>query len=264
MQSDYPMHVAVIMDGNGRWAKARGWARTRGHAAGVAALRRCVEAGPRLGIGTLTIYALSSDNWQRPHAEVVGLLDLLQSYLESERGSLVRSGVRCSAIGRRDRLPQELAAALAETEAATRGGTQLWLRLAVDYSGRHEMAAAAAAAAARWTQGLAPSPDLMRRLMESTLERDAGPVDLLIRTGGEHRLSDFLLWEAAYAELEFLRVPWPDFTPAHLRRALLAFARRERRFGGPAPLAAAGAARSYSVAALAAAGGSNASLRVHK
>lgn len=246
--ADHSMHVAIIMDGNGRWAEARGWSRARGHAAGVTALRQCVQAAPRLGIGTLTLYVFSSDNWSRPPAEVAGLLDLLQTYLESERGELLRAGVRCSVIGRRDRLPAALAGAMAETEVATRSGAELWLRLAVDYSGRYEMATAAAAAAARWTAGLPPSPNLMRRLMESALEREAGPVDLLIRTGGERRLSDFLLWETAYAELEFMRVAWPDFTPAHLRRALLAFGRRQRRFGAaapyPGPRAAAAAAPS--------------------
>ncbi|MGH9488275.1 MAG: polyprenyl diphosphate synthase [Terriglobales bacterium] len=241
MQS--PHHVAIIMDGNGRWAQARGWERARGHAAGAAVLRGVVEAAPELGIRTLTLYALSADNWRRPAEEIAALLELLRSYLEGEREALARAGVRCSATGRRDRLPAQLVRALEATEAATRAGSKLWLRLAIDYSARYEIARAAAEAAARWRQGLAPGVELMGRLMASALEREAGPVDLLIRTGGERRLSDFLLWEAAYAELAFVREPWPDFRPAHLRRAVEAFARCERRFGGCTPLAAAGAGR---------------------
>ncbi|MGH9484707.1 MAG: polyprenyl diphosphate synthase, partial [Terriglobales bacterium] len=128
------IHAAIIMDGNGRWAEARGWPRVRGHAAGAAALRKIVEAAPRLGVGTLTLYAFSSDNWQRPAAEVSALMQLLHAYLESERATLCREGVRCTAIGRRDRLPQHVTAALEQTEAATAAGARLWLRLAIDYS----------------------------------------------------------------------------------------------------------------------------------
>ncbi|HUX67494.1 MAG TPA: polyprenyl diphosphate synthase [Terriglobales bacterium] len=227
-------HVAIIMDGNGRWALARGLARTRGHLAGIAAVRRVVAAAPRLGVATLTLYAFSSDNWRRSPAEVAALLALLRTFLVREREPLARAGVQCSVIGRRDRLPPELLQAIAATEAATRGGGRLHLRLALDYSGRTEIAAAAAAAAGRWTPGLAPSRELMQRLLEGALESAAGPVDLLLRTGGERRLSDFLLWESAYAELVFTRTPWPEFRARHLRRALAAFARRQRRFGGDA------------------------------
>lgn len=226
-----PAHVAIIMDGNGRWAAARAWPRARGHLAGIAAVRRVVEAAPRLGIATLTLYVFSADNWRRPAPEVHAIFELLRAYLESERGPLARAGVRCSLIGRRDRLSAALLDAVAAAESATRAGDRLWLRLAVDYSGRDDIARAAAAAASRWAPNVAPNRDLMARLIASSLEREPGPVDLLIRTGAERRLSDFLLWECAYAELLFTRTLWPDFGRPHLRRALAAFARRQRRFG---------------------------------
>ncbi|HEY8055406.1 MAG TPA: polyprenyl diphosphate synthase [Terriglobales bacterium] len=225
------LHVGIIMDGNGRWARAREWPRARGHLAGVEAVRRVVRAAPRQGVGALTLYVFSSDNWRRPSEEVETLFALLCSFLESERPELVRMGVRCTAIGRRDRMPAAALASLESIEAATAEGRGLRLRLAIDYSARGEMARAAAAAAARWTPGLPPDPSLMRRLMAETLEGDAGPLDLLIRTGGERRLSDFMLWEAAYAELYLTRVCWPEFDAVHLRRALRSFARRERKFG---------------------------------
>ena len=234
MTSTLPMglHAAIIMDGNGRWAAARGWPRERGHQAGAAAVRRVVRAAARYQVATLTLYTFSSDNWSRAPGEVAALFALLRLYLASEQDQLARAGVRFTAIGVRHRLPLELQAAIAAAEAATRAGEGLHLRLAIDYSARAAMAGAAAAAAARWTPGLAPTPELMQRLMSSHLECGAGPVDLLIRTGGERRLSDFLLWESAYAELVFTRTPWPEFGARHLHRALTAFARRERRFGG--------------------------------
>lgn len=234
------LHVAVAMDGNGRWATARGWARSRGHQAGVGAVRRVVRAAPRLGITALTLYAFSSDNWRRAPAEVAALHALLRNYLVREREALVRAGVRCSVIGRRDRLAPELLAAIVAAEAATADGRRLHLRLAIDYSARAEIARAAAAAAARWTLGLPPARDLMQRLIAGALEGDAGPVDLLIRSGGERRLSDFLLWEAAYAELYFTRTLWPEFGARQLRRALAEFSRRERRWGGESQTAVVG------------------------
>jgi len=232
------MHAALIMDGNGRWAEARGWPRERGHQAGAAAVRRVVRAAARLRVATLTLYTFSSDNWSRAPGEVAALLALLRLYLGSEREELARAGVRLTVIGSRQRLPVELQAAIANAEAATRDGTGLHLRLAIDYSARAVIATAAAAAGSRWTPGLAPAPELMQRLIAASLESDAGPVDLLIRTGGEQRLSDFLLWESAYAELYFTRTPWPEFGSGHLRRALAAFTRRQRRFGAIAGLAA--------------------------
>jgi len=232
MQSTLPdkqsgdLHLAIIMDGNGRWATRRGLSRLRGHEAGVEAIRRVVEAAPRQGVGTLTLYAFSSDNWRRPKAEVSALMALLRFYLGNEIESLVRNGVRLTVIGRRDRLPEGLAAAIGRAEAATAGGDILHLRIAVDYSARDAILKAAAQAAA--------SPAIDRESFAAlvTGERGLRDVDLVIRTSGEKRLSDFLLWESAYAELHFTDRMWPDFNAADLAEALTSFYQRERRFGG--------------------------------
>jgi undecaprenyl diphosphate synthase len=211
------LHVAVIMDGNGRWALGRGLPRLAGHRAGVEAARRVVEAAPEHGIRTLTLFAFSSDNWRRPPEEVGALMGLLLAYLQVETRRAVADGVRLEIIGRRDRLNEPLAAAIARTEEATANGRRLHVRLAVDYSARDAIITAARA-----------QSDLSRECLGLAL----GPaVDLLIRTGGEQRLSDFLLWEAAYAELVFSRVMWPDFGPADLARAVRDFRGRQRRFG---------------------------------
>ncbi|XUM23808.1 di-trans,poly-cis-decaprenylcistransferase [Bradyrhizobium oligotrophicum S58] len=232
------LHVGIIMDGNGRWATRKGLSRLRGHEAGVEAIRRVVEAAPDQGIGTLTLYAFSSDNWRRPRAEVAALMALLRVYLASEVVSLVRNGVRLTVIGRRDRLPGGIADAIGRAEAATRDGSTLHLRIAVDYSARD--AILEAAAKAREIDGLnrAAFSDLV------TGEAGLRDVDLIIRTSGEQRLSDFLLWEGAYAELHFTQRMWPDFDAADLAQALASFRGRERRFGGleatplaPAPVA---------------------------
>jgi undecaprenyl diphosphate synthase len=209
-----PLHVAIIMDGNGRWAARQGLPRIAGHQAGTAALRRTVEAAPALGIGTLSVYAFSSDNWKRPADEVAALMSLLACHLESEIPRCIESGVRVEVIGRRDRLGPDLTCAIARAENATRAGTRLTLRVAIDYSSRDSILRAAECLA---------SNDISHAL--------APPVDLLIRTGGEQRLSDFLLWECAYAELFFTPAMWPDFDAAHLSRALREFERRDRRFG---------------------------------
>lgn len=241
---DSNLHVAIIMDGNGRWAEERGWPRTRGHRAGAEAVRRTVEASPRLGIGTLTLYAFSSDNWRRPAPEVATLMALFRNFLKAEAGACRREGVRLSVIGRRDRLPSALVTAIEQAEAATAGGRLLDLRLAVDYSSRDAIAAAAAL-----HQGTAPSREQFRQLLARSQHGDprTPDVDLLIRTGREQRLSDFLLWECAYAELLFSAVLWPDFTGEHLREAVEAFGRRNRRFGAvPAPTLAAPAGRQAS------------------
>ena len=205
------------MDGNGRWAMARGLPRLAGHRAGVRAVGRVVEAAPRAGIGVLTLFAFSSDNWRRPRAEVEALMRMLGVYLEKELGRCLEQGVRVEVIGRRDRLDPALREAIARAEAATRAGTRLWLRIAIDYSGRDAILAAVRGAA-----------DLSRESLEGAL---GPPVDLLIRTGGEQRLSDFLLWECAYAELVFPRRMWPDFGPEDLAAAVREFRSRERRFG---------------------------------
>jgi undecaprenyl diphosphate synthase len=201
---DAAFHVAIVMDGNGRWATSRGIGRTSGHRRGADAVRRTVRAAPSLGITTLTLFAFSSDNWKRPEAEVGALLSLFGEYLRSERAELRRNGVRLSVIGRRDRLPRSVVLAIETCEAATAAGSRLHLRIAIDYSAR-----------------------------EAIRRENIGPdVDLLIRTGGERRLSDFLLWESAYAELCFLPRMWPDFEEADLEMAVADFHTRQRRFGG--------------------------------
>jgi undecaprenyl diphosphate synthase len=221
------LHVAVILDGNGRWARARGLPRTAGHRAGVEAVRRVVRAAPELGIGTLTLFAFSSDNWQRPQAETAALLRVLQEYLLVETSRLAASGVRLTVMGRRDRLPLGLREAMEAAEAATADGRALHLRLAVDYSSRE----AIYRAAAKFYKVTELSRDSFARVL-AEVSRDGAPdVDLLIRTGGEQRLSDFLLWESAYAELVFVERMWPDFTVADLEAAVREFRARERRFG---------------------------------
>jgi undecaprenyl diphosphate synthase len=225
------LHVGIIMDGNGRWATRRRLSRLRGHEAGVEAIRRVVEAAPNQGVGTLTLYAFSSDNWRRPRAEVSALMGLLRFYLANEVESLVKNGVRLTVIGRRDRLPDGIAAAIAGAETATAAGDALHLRIAVDYSARDAILNAAARAA-----GLG---HLTREMFSRLVTGEPGlrDVDLIIRTSGEQRLSDFLLWESAYAELHFTERMWPDFSEADLAEALAAFRQRERRFGGLQPLA---------------------------
>lgn len=215
------------MDGNGRWAAARGWPRTAGHRAGAEAVRRAVEAAPGLGIRILTLYAFSSDNWKRPAGEVTTLMNLLRKYLREQTRRCVENGIRVSFIGRRDRLPLALCAAVEAAENATAAGNKLHLRIAVDYSARD-----AILGAVRLIRS-APSldrEDFVRAL--TGLDAAAGEVDLLIRTGGEQRLSDFLLWESAYAELYFTPVMWPEFRAADLKAAVEEFHRRNRRFGG--------------------------------
>lgn len=226
MQSDcsrsHPFHVAIIMDGNGRWGQRQGLTRTDGHHAGAEAVRRTVEAAPDLGVTTLTLFAFSAANWRRPTAEVTALMALLRAYLASDGARLVREGVRLTMLGRRDRLPVDLAAAIAAVEAASAANPRLHVRIAIDYSSREVIAEAAA----RLGPG-ASCADLDRMIAGS----DTGPVDLLIRTGGEQRLSDFLLWECAYAELRFTDRMWPDFGGDDLAEAVADFHRRVRTFG---------------------------------
>ena len=204
MSQSSSLHVAIVMDGNGRWAGRRGLPRVAGHRAGAEVVRRVVEAAPELGIGALTLYAFSADNWKRPAGEVAALMRLFARYLRNEVPRLVENDVRLEVVGRRDRLPAPLVVAIDRAARATARGARLVLRLAVDYS-------------SRWAIGAGVVlPD----------------VDLLIRTGGEQRLSDFLLWESAYAELYFTDTMWPAFGPADLSAALAEFRARERRFGG--------------------------------
>ncbi len=220
------LHVAIIMDGNGRWGTRRGLARTAGHRAGVEAVRRVAEAAPDLGIGALTLFAFSSDNWRRPREEVDGLMAILRAYLRFEIAKLVESGVRLTVIGRRDRLSARMRQDITRVERKTAGGQNLHLRLAIDYSAR----AAIAQAAARWTDD--QSTEVLRRMIVNSPQVEVPDVDLLIRTSGEQRLSDFLLWESAYAELWFTETLWPDFAAEDLSAAVEHFHSRQRRFGG--------------------------------
>jgi len=220
--------VAVIMDGNGRWALARALPRTAGHIRGADAVRRTVEAAPALGIRTLTLYAFSADNWRRPATEVATLLRLFARYLRSETAELAARGVRLIVIGRRDRLPRALVTTIATAERRTAGGRTLDLRIAIDYSARD----AIVAAAGRLTRGETGRADFARRLAEACHAPTMPDVDLVIRTGGERRLSDFLLWETAYAELHFTSLAWPDFDREDLAAAVADFHGRSRRFGG--------------------------------
>jgi len=212
------LHVAIIMDGNGRWASRRGMPRVAGHRAGAIAVRRTVETAPDLGISILTLYAFSEDNWSRPPREVSALMKLLGRYLIQETDRCIANGVRLTAIGRRDRLPAPLVALLEEAERKTAHGRKLLLRLALDYSSRQAILDAARRASAH--------------ISEEQFSALVGPdVDLLIRTSGEQRLSDFLLWECAYAEMIFTSRLWPDLSPADLKQAIAEFHGRERRFG---------------------------------
>ncbi len=221
------IHVAIIMDGNGRWASARGLPRVAGHREGARVVKKVVEAAPELGVGMLTLYAFSSDNWARPSREVSGLMRLFRIYVAAETQRCVENDIRMSIIGRRDRLPEALRRAIDGAEAATADGGRMHLRIALDYSARDALVSAAASLPAGATRD-----DFARAL--------GGPdVDLLVRTGGEQRLSDFLLWECAYAELLFTPRMWPDFDAGALAEAVAEFHRRERRFGR-VPIAAAG------------------------
>jgi undecaprenyl diphosphate synthase len=223
------LHVAILLDGNGRWAAARGLPRHEGHRAGVAAVRRIIRAAPALGIGTLTLYAFSSNNWERPAGEVVSLLALLEDYLRNEAADCAAGNVRLRVIGRRDRIPRSLVDAIESAERSTAAGRALELRIALDYSSREAILRAAC-----WMLSSLEISDreFARRLGEVTHGgRPAPDVDLLIRTGGEHRLSDFMLWECAYAELHFTPRMWPEFDAADLAAAVEDFLGRERRFG---------------------------------
>lgn len=224
------LHIAIIMDGNGRWAANRGLPRLAGHRAGANAVRRVVESSPGLGVGTLTLYAFSSDNWQRPATEVSALMGLFELYLAKEAQRCRREGVRLSVIGRRDRLPAPVLTAILTAEQLTQGGDVLHLRVAMDYSSRDAiLSAAQRIGSSQEVSREAFSRELGEAIHDSTPSPD---VDLLIRTGGEQRLSDFLLWECAYAEMVFTPRMWPDFDGADLQAAVDSFHRRERRFGG--------------------------------
>lgn len=236
-QSPEGLHVGIIMDGNGRWATAQGRSRSAGHRQGAAVVQQIAEVAADMGVGTLTLYAFSADNWKRPGREVNWLMRLFREYLRAEAERCAARGVRLTVLGRRDRLSKILVDTIEESETRTAHGHRLHLRIAIDYSSRDAILRAAQCL----SPDSVPSRESFARLL-SIVDHgspSAPPVDLLIRTGGERRLSDFLLWECAYAELCFLPMMWPEFGPVHLAEALADFRQRERRFGGLPDAAAA-------------------------
>lgn len=227
-----PVHVGIIMDGNRRWAQARGLPRALGHKAGAEAARRTIEAAADAGIRWLTLFAFSSENWNRPEEEVRDLTGLLGLYLRHEVGQLVKNGVRLRVIGDRKRFGPDIAEAIITAETRTAAGTRLNLNVALSYGARAEIVAATRSIAADVAAGLLQIEDVTEALVSSRLSTAGMPdPDLVIRASGEQRLSNFLLWQAAYAEFTFPDVLWPDFGAEHLRAALAEYAGRERRFG---------------------------------
>jgi undecaprenyl diphosphate synthase len=222
------LHVAIICDGNGRWATSRALPRSAGHRAGAEAARRVIRSAPHLGVRTLTLFALSSANWKRPAAEVAAILQILQEYLHAETSRCLDEGIRLNIIGRRDRLPAPLRETIADSEALTANGKKLHLRLAIDYSARHTIFQAAC----KFYKATDLSSESFSNILAEVQRGGSTNVDLLIRTGGEQRLSDFLLWECAFAEFCFLPKRWPDFTPKDLRDMIVEFEKRERTQGG--------------------------------
>lgn len=227
-----PRHIGIIMDGNGRWASARGLPRAMGHKAGAEAVRRTIEATARAGVPWLTLFAFSSENWQRPADEVQDLTGLMRLYLRSEVGTLAKEGVRLRVIGERERFGEETVRAIAAAEAATAHGTRLNLNVALSYGGRAEIVAAARDIARRVAAGSLDPEKLTEADFAGRLFTAGMPdPDLIIRTSGEQRLSNFLLWQSAYAELVFQDALWPDYGAPQLAEALAEFSRRERRYG---------------------------------
>lgn len=231
-----PRHVAIIMDGNGRWARARGLPRIKGHHSGVEAVRRTVKASIELGIGYLTIYSFSSENWRRPAAEVAELMGLLKLFIRRDLADLIRNNVRVRIIGDRVGLSADICNLLDEAQTKSAGNSGLTLTVAFNYGGRQEMVRAAQALARKVASGEIAPDDITEDLIDAHLDTvDIPDPDLLIRTSGEQRLSNFLLWQSAYAELVFLPIFWPDFDRSALEAAINAFHLRERRFGSLEP-----------------------------
>ncbi len=231
-----PRHVAIIMDGNGRWARQRNRPRTFGHAEGVEALRRTVQATGDLGVEYLTVFGFSTENWRRPAEEVNALFDLLRLYVDRDLDKLTREGVRVRVIGGREGLQRDIAGIIENAEARTRHNTKLNLTIAFNYGGQDEIVRAARRFADDVSAGKLNASDIDARIFESYLDTEDLPAaDLLIRTSGEFRLSNFMLWQSAYAELVFLDVLWPDFGKDALTEAIDIFRRRDRRYGGTAP-----------------------------
>ena len=230
-----PRHVAIIMDGNGRWAAAKGLPRAMGHREGVQALKRTVQAAPTFGIQCLTVFGFSTENWRRPAEEVSDLMGLVRAYVGSDLDGLKKKGVRIRILGRREGLPPDIAAIVEKAESTTAHNDKFLLQVAFNYGGRADIVDAAQRHATRAAAGQASGP-LTEEMLEAELSTAGGPpVDLIVRTSGEQRLSNFLLWEAAYAEFVFQDVLWPDYGPAALGDAVEQYLNRDRRYGGRAP-----------------------------
>ncbi len=227
-----PTHIAIIMDGNGRWANARGMPRAAGHERGVEALRRTVEAAGNLGIRYLTVYSFSTENWRRPAAEVNALFGLLKTFIKKDLARLREEGVKIRILGRREGLPDDIAVLVDKAERDTAENNEFFLNIAFNYGGREEIARAARKLGMAVAQGELDPADVSEEVFETYLDTSGMPdPDLLIRTSGEYRLSNFLLWQAAYCELVFFDVLWPDFDRSWLEKAIRIYNERERRFG---------------------------------
>ena len=230
--SRVPAHIAIIMDGNGRWANARGLPRAAGHERGVEALRRTVEAAGQIGVRYLTVYSFSTENWRRPASEVNALFGLLRTFIKKDLGRLKKEGVKINVIGRREGLPDDIAMLVEKAERETASNSDFVLNIAFNYGGREEIARAARALSADVASGAVLPSDVTEEVLASYLDTaDMPDPDLLVRTSGEYRLSNFLLWQAAYSELVFFDVLWPDFDRAWLEKAVAIYSDRERRFG---------------------------------
>lgn len=233
--SDQRLHVAIIMDGNGRWAKQRGMPRVLGHRAGVNALKRTVEGAQEQNVGVLTVFGFSTENWRRPAQEVSELMGLLKAYVESDLERLARAGVRVRIIGRRTGLSPDIAEVIERAEKRTAQNTEFVLQVAFNYGGQADIADAARAFAEKVARGEAKPEDLTEETFGQLLSTAAAPApDLIVRTSGERRISNFLLWDCAYAELVFQDVLWPDYGPEALAAAIAEYRRRDRRYGGVA------------------------------
>jgi undecaprenyl diphosphate synthase len=228
-----PLHVAIVMDGNGRWAKRRGLPRQLGHPKGVDAIRRVVEAAPDLGVKWLTLYAFSTENWRRPAGEVAEVMRLLKLYVNSDLEKLASEGVRVRILGRRTGLPADVEEIVERAERRTAGNDKFFLQVAFNYGGRADLVDAARALAADVASGRLTPEAISDELLQAKLSTDGVPdPDLVVRTSGEQRLSNFLLWESAYSEFVFQDVLWPDYNADHLRAAIDEYSKRERRYGG--------------------------------
>ena len=228
-----PVHVAIIMDGNGRWAKKRGLPRTAGHAQGARVVEQILEDADQMGIRYLTVYAFSTENWSRPDSEVKALMNLLRTYMKTSLAKCARNNVRIRVIGDKSRLDRDLQDSIANLEKETASNTGIGFQIAINYGSRDEMVRAVRAAAQRVAEGEITPGDISEELISCNLDTAGIPdPDLLIRTGGEQRISNFLLWQTAYSELYFCEAAWPDFNKSELEKAVDAFNHRERRYGG--------------------------------